>query len=227
MRSLSRVAIVLLVLNGMASVGRTAPPGRRDANGMLHLGLGDHNMTFSDKDVEILLSTYPIRKVVDAEKTEFKKMVALTIWTKKQWIHGREMDKWLDPARRKNAVEILKKAHLGGRFNCLYYSTVLSTCGIAVGYRARRVCIDGHVVSEFWSRERKKWIMLDPDANVHFELQGVPMSSYELHQAVLNKKISDVKMIQHKPLPASKKPVQFAEKRVICINRFKLLKFYY
>jgi len=154
-------------------------------------------------------------------------MVALTIWTKKQWIHGREMDKWLDPARRKNAVEILKKAHLGGRFNCLYYSTVLSTCGIAVGYRARRVCIDGHVVSEFWSRERKKWIMLDPDANVHFELQGVPMSSYELHQAVLNKKISDVKMIQHKPLPASKKPVQFAEKRVICINRFKLLKFYY
>ncbi|MCH7726334.1 MAG: hypothetical protein IH991_07645 [Planctomycetes bacterium] len=227
MRSLGKLAIVLLALSAMASVGRTAPPGRRDANGMLHLGQGDHNMTFSEQDVEILLDTYPIRKVVDAEKTEFKKMVALTIWTKKQWIHGREMDKWLDPARRKNAVEILKKAHLGGRFNCLYYSTVLSTCGIAVGYRARRVCIDGHVVSEFWSKERKKWIMLDSDANVHFELQGVPMSSYELHQAVLKKKISDVKMIQHKPLPASKKPVQFAEKRLICINRFKLLKFYY
>ena len=90
MRSLNRVAIVLLVLSGMASVGRTAPPGRRDANGMLHLGKGDHRMTFSEKDVEILLSTYPIRKVVDAEKTEFKKMVALTIWTKKQWIQDRK-----------------------------------------------------------------------------------------------------------------------------------------
>ena len=227
MKSLNRLAIVLLVLNGTASVGRTAPPGRRDANGMLHLGKGDHRMTFSKKDVEILLSTYPIRKVVNAEKTEFKKMVALTIWTKKQWIHGREMDKWLDPARRKNAVEILKKAHLGGRFNCLYYSTVLSTCGIAVGYRARRVCIDGHVVSEFWSKERKKWIMLDSDANVHFELKGVPMSSFELHQAVLKKATSDVKMIQHKPLPATMKRGQFAEKRLLRINRFKTLKFYY
>ena len=227
MKSLNRLAIVLLVLNGTASVGRTASPDRRDANGMLHLGQGDHNMKFSEKDIEILLNKYPIRKVVDTEKTEFEKMVALTIWTKKQWIHGREMDKWLDPARRKNAVEILKKANMGGRFNCLYYSTVLSTCGIAVGYRARRVCIDGHVVSEFWSKERKKWIMLDADANVHFELHGVPMSSYELHQAVLKKKISEVRMIQHKPLPASKKPVQFAEKRLDCINRFKLLKFYY
>ena len=154
-------------------------------------------------------------------------MVALTVWVKKQWIHGREMDKWLDPARRKNAVEILKKAHLGGRFNCLYYATVLSTCGIALDYRARRVCIDGHVVSEFWSKDRKKWIMLDPDANAHFELQGVPMSSYELHQAVLNKKISDVKMIQHKPLPATMKPEQFEEKRLMRIKRFNLLKFYY
>jgi hypothetical protein len=227
MRSLSKLAIVLLALGAMASVGRTAPRGRRDANGMLHLGQGDHNMTFSEKDIEILRSTYPIRKVVDAEKTEIKKMVALTVWTKKQWIHGREMDKWLDPARRKNAVEILKKAHLGGRFNCLYYSTVLSTCGIAVGYRARRVCIDGHVVSELWSKERKKWIMLDADANAHFELQGVPMSSYELHQAVLKKKISEVKMIQHKPLPATMKPEQFEERRLLRINRFKLLKFYY
>ncbi len=227
MRSLNIVAIVLLALNGMASVGRTAPPGRRDANGVLHLGLGDHNMKFSDKDIGTLLSKYPIRKIVDAEKTEFKKMVALTVWVKKQWIHGKEMDKWLDPDRRKNAVEILKKAHLGGRFNCLYYSTVLSTCGIAVGYRARRVCIDGHVVSEFWSKDRKKWIMLDSDANAHFELQGVPMSSYELHQAVLTKKISEVKMIQHKPLPATMKPEQFVEKRLMRINRFRLLKFYY
>ena len=227
MRYILKIAVVLLALHGMASCGRTAPPSRRDANGMLHYGRGDHNMTFSDKDIEILLSKYPIRKVVDAEKTEIEKMVALTIWAKQQWIHGREMDKWLDPARRKNAVEILKKAHLGGRFNCLYYSTVLSTCGIAVGYRARRVCIDGHVVSEFWSKERKKWIMLDSDANVHFELKGVPMSSYELHQAVLNKKISEVKMIQHKPLPATMKPEQFAEKRLMRIKRFIKLKFYY
>jgi hypothetical protein len=211
----------------MASCGRAAPPGRRDANGMLHLGQGDHNMTFSENDIEILLNKYPIRKVVDAEKTEFKKMVALTIWVKKQWIHGKEMDKWLDPDRRKNAVEILKKAHLGGRFNCLYYSTVLSTCGIALGYRTRRVCIDGHVVSEFWSKESKKWIMLDSDANIHFELQGVPMSSYELHQAVLNKKISEVKMIQHQPMPATMKTEQFGEKRIMRIGRFRELKFYY
>ncbi len=227
MRSLLIVAVVLLAVNEIASQGRTAPPKRRDANGMLHLGKGDHNMVFSDEDIKTLLSKYPIRKLVDAETTEFDEMVALTVWVKKQWIHGREMDKWLDPARRKNAVEILKKAHMGGRFNCLYYSTVLSTCGIAVGYRTRRVCIDGHVVSEFWSKDRKKWIMLDSDANAHFELQGVPMSSYELHQAVLNKKISEVKMIQHQPLPATMKAEQFEEKRLMRINRFKLLKFYY
>ena len=73
MRSLSKLAIVLLALGAMASVGRTAPRGRQDANGMLHLGQGDHNMTFSEKDIEILRSTYPIRKIVDAEKTEIKK----------------------------------------------------------------------------------------------------------------------------------------------------------
>ncbi len=221
------VAVTLMALNEMAICGNTAPPRRRDANGMLHLGRGDHIMKFSAKDLEILLSKYSIRKVVDAETTELKKMVALTVWVKKQWIHGKQMDKWLDPARRKNAVEILKKAHLGGRFNCLYYATVLSTCGIALEYRTRRVCIDGHVVSEFWSKDRKKWIMLDSDANVHFELRGAPMSSYELHQAVLNKKIKEVKMIQHKPLPATMKPEQFAEKRLMRIKRFVKLKFYY
>ena len=83
MRSINKVAIVLLALNVMASVGRTEPRGRRDANGMLHLGQGEHRMNFSEKDIETLLKTYPIRKVVDGEKTEFKKMVALTIWTKK------------------------------------------------------------------------------------------------------------------------------------------------
>jgi len=227
MRLFLTIAVVLLALNEMATCGRADPRGRRDANGMLHRGEGDHTMVFSDEDISTLLSKHPIRRVVGTEATELKKMVALTVWVKKQWIHGREMDKWLDPARRKNAVEILKKAHMGGRFNCLYYSTVLSTCGIAVGYRTRRVCIDGHVVSEFWSKRSKKWIMLDSDANVHFELRGVPMSSYELHQAVLKKKISEVKMIQHKPLPATMKSEQFAEKRLMRINRFRTLKFYY
>ncbi|MCJ8328668.1 MAG: transglutaminase domain-containing protein [Lentisphaeria bacterium] len=162
---------------------------------------GDNNLDYTEANLKTLLRKYPLRKIVKKEKTEYKKLIALSKWVGEQWQHGREMDQWLDPVRRHNAVEILKKAHKGGRFNCLYFATVLATCAVALGYRARRVYIIGHVVAEIWSEDYQKWILFDPDDRVHFEAAGIPLSAFELQQAVRRRKVADITLLQLKPWP--------------------------
>ena len=236
MKLILGVSFIMLTCVSMGGCDSSEPPTRRDSDGNINYGSGDHNIDFSDEDLNILLRDYPIREVVDAEKTELQKIVALASWVSSQWVKGVNMDKFLDPERRKNAVEILKKAHMGGHFNCLYYATVYSTCGIALDFRARRVCINQHVVSEFWSNDFNKWIVVDADFDLHFETDGVPMSAYEVHMAVVNNKTSNVTMVHHGRPPRLAKDVkenspewdQWVKK--IKAQQFKfysLLKFYY
>jgi hypothetical protein len=39
-----------------------------------------------------------------------------------------------------------------------------------------------HSVTEIWSNQFRKWVMLDPTSNLYLEREGVPLNAYEIRQ---------------------------------------------
>ena len=124
---------------------------------------------------------YELDEVAQAGRTEFEQMLLLLEWVHTRWKHGSNL---APPAR--NALEILRAAEQGGDFMCGWYSVTLMQCLLALGFVARTVSIAktatewmahdergiGHSITEVWSHQFHKWIMLDPDYNVYYERDG-------------------------------------------------------
>src|SRR5262249_10285997 len=73
---------------------------------------------------------------------------------------------------------------------CMHYAAVYAQACLALGLQARFVvCSEnitlhegGHFVCEVWSNDFGKWIMMDPDLDVHFEDDAGPLSALEIHR---------------------------------------------
>ena len=39
-----------------------------------------------------------------------------------------------------------------------------------------------HLTTEIWSDQHRKWVMMDPTANMHIEKDGIPLNGFELRQ---------------------------------------------
>jgi len=57
----------------------------------------------------------------------------------------------------------------------------------------------GHSVPEIWSNQYRKWVLLDPDLNLHYERDGVPLSALEMHEAWLAHEAEAVTVVQEEP----------------------------
>jgi hypothetical protein len=72
-----------------------------------------------------------------------------------------------------------------------YAATYVSAC-VSVGLTARMFHLGdvygkGHYVTEVWSDDYAKWVLMDPLYNCHFTLHGLPLSALELHHLWKNK----------------------------------------
>ncbi|MFY9916084.1 MAG: transglutaminase domain-containing protein [Nocardioidaceae bacterium] len=86
-------------------------------------------------------------------------------WATAYWEHANDH---VDSA---DAVDVLDRADAGERFACVEYSVVLSQALNVVGIPARRVSLlmrdqhvgfgRGHVVSEAWIDDLRRWVVLD------------------------------------------------------------------
>lgn len=155
-----------------------------------------------------LREKYSLEKVISRKKNEFDKFIALRKWVQKQWrIHG------YDQIPEKNdSLKILEAAGKGKLFQCWYYATVYVQCATSLGFKARRlgiginpVCVrpgnTGHIVSEIWSEDLKKWIIMDADANCHYECDRVPQGALEIHNIWVSHQLQKIKYIQGSPVP--------------------------
>lgn len=66
-----------------------------------------------------------------------------------------------------------------------YAATYVSAC-VSVGLEARMLhlgdeCGTGHYVTEVWSDDYLKWVLMDPLHNCYFTMHGIPLSALELH----------------------------------------------
>ena len=148
---------------------------------------------------------YELDEVVKAGRTEFEQMLLLLEWVHTRWKHGSSLT---PPAR--NALEILRAAEQGGDFMCGWYSVTLMQCLLALGFVARTVSIAktatewmaddergiGHSITEVWSHQFHKWIILDPDYNVYYERDGTPLSALDIHHAWVSRRWNEVRMVE-------------------------------
>jgi hypothetical protein len=151
-----------------------------------------------------LREKYELDAVIAGGRTEFEQMLMLKEWVRNRWDHG-----WSREPEARNALEILEAAEMGSDFNCGYYSITMMQSLLALGFVARRAGIAkaqtewmaldegniGHSVPEVYSHDFHKWIMLDADMNVHYELDGVPLSVLNIHRAWVGGRWAEVKMV--------------------------------
>lgn len=103
-----------------------------------------------------------------------------------------------------NVLEMIDAAEQGEKYLCGNISKMLVQLIQAGGTQARTVGLQGsqsgHVVVELWSKQFNKWVVLDPDYNVHYtNAAGIPLSALELYQMSQDsKQIKDIKPITGK-----------------------------
>ncbi len=138
----------------------------------------------------ILRDRWELADVIAPGRTEFEKLTLLRQWVREQWHNG-----WnhgalnYTPSWDARIILTLAPENLSLGM-CTHYATVLVQCSQALGFPARSV-FHGHAVTEIWSNEHQKWILMDPGgdkndrrrATVHYERDGVPLSNLELHTA--------------------------------------------
>lgn len=91
-----------------------------------------------------------------------------------------------DPYPPIDAMAILDKIRAGetGGF-CAQYCFVMVQCLQSLGYKARYITVKGHEVTEVWSPELSRWVMLDPLYELYISKEGTPLSVLEIHDMIL------------------------------------------
>ena len=136
-----------------------------------------------------LRERYYLDVVTAAGKDEFDKQVLLMDWTHQQF------KKFGQPSTNaKGALEILKSIDEGHTFFCSQYAQLLVSAAASLGWVDRPLALrrhqgvakvggsTEHAVTEIWSNQYRKWVMLDPTSNMYLESDGVPLNAYELRQ---------------------------------------------
>ncbi len=76
------------------------------------------------------------------------------------------------------------------------FAQILTGLGITVRYiDLRSPKMNSHFLTEIWSRDYKKWVVVDPFFDLYYERDGVPLGVYELHQAYQNDDVADCKAV--------------------------------
>lgn len=163
-----------------------------------------------DERMAQLRGEFALESVVGGCATQFEGLLALKRWVRGRWDHG-----WSHrQVEVGDGLDILRHAAEGRRFCCGHYARVFADCARALGWPARLVGLSladcefprdhtvqnvGHSVVEAWSDDHEKWVVLDPDLNVHYEHAGVPLSALEVRAAWLDGREAEVDMVQDEP----------------------------
>jgi hypothetical protein len=148
----------------------------------------------------VLRDQWKLADVVAPGQTEFAKLALLRQWTREQWTNGWNMGS-LNYLPSWDARVILSLAPGNKSLGmCTHYATTFVQCAQALGYPTRSI-FRGHALSEAWSNEHKKWMVMDAgmDPNdrrrstYNFERNGVPLNELEVHKAYfIDKKWDDI-----------------------------------
>ena len=139
-----------------------------------------------------LRNEYKIDELVKSKKSDLKKAIILLNWTNNRWKHNGQNE-----PKNNDALTILKEAENGKNFRCVEYGIVLSETLNSIGIPSRVIGLKtknvettesgaGHVATEAYISELKKWIFLDPQMNYIPYLNEIPLNAVEYQKAISN-----------------------------------------
>jgi hypothetical protein len=154
-------------------------------------------MAYDDPQLVSLRKKYQLEEVVSKARDEWSAQLIL-----KQWIAQR-IPGGNPRSSPTSAEEILDRAANGERFYCTQYAITYAECAQALGWQARKIGVDRkhgpigmgsthHGVAEVWSNQFGKWVVMDPQSNLHFEKKGVPLNAWEIRAEWLRNGGADV-----------------------------------
>jgi Transglutaminase-like superfamily len=127
------------------------------------------------------------RRLPDPAGNAWETAIGLLAWVRRRWEHAN------DHVETADALEILDRVDAGERFACVEYSIVLCQALNAQGIPARRVQLlragyhtgygRGHVVSEAWVDDLRRWVVLDGQNGAHWSDGNGPLGVAELQTA--------------------------------------------
>lgn len=143
-----------------------------------------------------LKSEFELGQRVKYGRDDLDKVLIITHWVHNLWKHdGSNAPKDNDP------ISILREVQLGQRFRCVEYAVVINGCLNAVGIPSRVVGLKtedvetrksgaGHVVVEAYIEKLDKWVMIDGQWNAIVTIDGMPLNSVELQEAIAENRSS-------------------------------------
>jgi hypothetical protein len=146
------------------------------------------------------LKNYVLDDLKIKNTSEPEMFFELMAWVSNQWKHTG----WNAADKNLTALDILKNAKAGEQYRCVEYGMVLKDVLLSFGYISRALGLKsvdvayggagmGHVATEVWSNNLKKWIFLDPQFNVYAKYQNEILNIYDIFKL---KERGDLKNIE-------------------------------
>lgn len=194
-RNIARLLLGLALFGGLSCTfdrhdAATLARVHIQANGVILPGdaLPVRYQPFDDPQLERLATREHLRTLGAGIPRQFDQIKRVQDWVNAQWPDGTP-----SPYPPWNALTVLDWIRAGttGGF-CAQYAQVFLQSLAALGFTARYIEIGSrenpfaHYLTEVWSNDFNKWVVLDPDFNIHFERQGVPLSALEVHDALVS-----------------------------------------
>jgi len=140
-----------------------------------------------------LRTEFGLDEAVKDCRTDIERVRAITDWVHNLWEH----DGKNTPAES-HPLFILREVAKGERFRCVEYGVVITGCLQALGVQTRTLGLKmkdmetratgaGHVVTEAYLPNLKKWVFIDGQYNAIPFLDGTPLNAVELQAAIADK----------------------------------------
>jgi len=142
--------------------------------------------TAENPKLKELREKYRLDDVVAPGKDEFDRQVLLLDWTHHQF------KKFGKPtANPRGALEILTAVEEGNTFFCAQYGATYCSAAASLGWVDRTLALrrhkdypgagaPEHTSTEIWSNRYRKWVVMDPTANMYVEKDGIPLHGVEI-----------------------------------------------
>jgi len=144
--------------------------------------------SFRNPKLQKLREDYQLDAVVARGQDEFEKQVLLL-----DWVHHQFKKFGRPSSEAKGALAILQAIGEGHTFHCSQYAEVFVSAAASLGWIDRELALrrhqdppqggsSEHAVTEIWSNQYRKWVMMDPTAHMYIEKEGTPLNAYEIRQ---------------------------------------------
>lgn len=183
--------------SGLKSVRIVEDANQRIVRSSYEFAYGDY-----DGNARFIRKSWDVAGVVAPGTNEVEKFRLLRQWVREQW-NGWDMGSlYYVPSWDARLILTLAPAReaLG---MCTHYATTYVQCSQALGYTARPI-FRGHALSESWSDQYRKWIVMDAGmdnnhrrrATYQFERNGVLLNELEVRRAYfIDKKWDDIRIV--------------------------------